>query len=156
MSNVLGLVGGYEMRKENGISLVNSNFTDGVGIVTSGDSENLAYSIIKENNNYYDIVSYALPTNRPNYEYDRWFYRIDDFYTKKGGYETLDNRQNLADTNSFGLNSKQGRAVLQDILGLDSEVTLFSFSDVAKTLYMDKANQFEDYYYSNENVKKFN
>lgn len=152
-SSVLGLVGGYEMRKENGISLVNSNFTDGVGIVTSGDSENLAYSIIKENNNYYDIVSYSLPDIINNNKYNRWYYRIDEFYTKKGGYETLGKNDSYADTKSFGLNSKQGRAVLQDILGLDSEVTLFSFSDVAKTLYMDKANQFEDYYYSNENVK---
>ena len=149
-SNVFGLVGGYEMRKDNGVSLLKSNFTQGVARVTNSDSQNLAYSIIKENGNYYDIVSYNLPGKYKNEYRNRWYYRIDDFYTKQGGYETL-GKDDYADTKSFGLNSKQGYAVLQDIVG--SGVTLFSFSDVVKTLYMDKANLFEDYYYSNENVK---
>lgn len=130
-------IGGYEMRRDLGCSLVKSNTASGNTNAVIGEIE---YGSL--GNPITAVTNYVSRTKK------HWYYRVD----KRVENEIL-RTENYVDSDSFGLNSEEGYTDLLNIFTDQTEDNLYSFTDVfvalegtdiaiESTLYdMDKVNE---------------
>lgn len=124
--------GGYEVRLNNGCSIVTENNATGK---TNYDIGELYYPLIEKSGSTVEVVTdYISKTNK------HWFYRVD----KRVNTELL-KTDNYVDNDSFGLNSNEGYKDLLNIYTDQKEDNLVSFMDMFVAMNDEFKNTLDKY-----------